>query len=67
MFLVVGFLSSMYCVTAATFDSLTLKTPYPACQANSVAHFSCTHLDELVLITGAISAADCAGRIRAST
>jgi hypothetical protein len=56
----------MYFVTAATFDSLTLNTPYPVCQANSELHFERTHLQELALITGAISAADWAGRIGTS-
>jgi hypothetical protein len=34
----------MYFVTAATFDSLTLNTPYPVCHAKSELHFARTHL-----------------------
>jgi len=56
----------MYFDTAATFDSLTLNTPYPVCHAKSVFHFWRAHRDEFALITRASSEADCMGRIRTS-
>jgi hypothetical protein len=53
-------------VTAATFDSLTLNSPYPVCQANSEFDFARTHFDEFAFMTRAISAANWAGRMRTS-
>src|SRR6266568_3872271 len=54
----------MYFVTAATFDWLTLNTPYPVCHANFESHFSCTQRDEFAFNTRAICAEEWAGRIR---
>lgn len=44
-------------MVASAFDSLTLKTPYPVCQAKSGKCFSRSQRDEFVLPTRAISAA----------
>ena len=49
---------AIYLVTAATYDSLTLNTPYPVCQEKSRLHSSRTHPDEFALITRASSVAD---------
>jgi hypothetical protein len=56
----------MYLVMAGMLDSLTLNTPYPACQTNSLWPRACIHPDEFVLMTRAISAMECAGRMRRS-
>ena len=57
---------AMYRETAGTLDSLTLKAPYPFCQANCLFHLSWTQREELVFTTRATSAAACTGRIRIS-
>ena len=45
----------MYLVTPTTFDSLTLKTPYPVCHVKSTQCFSRTHRDEFAFTVRTIS------------
>jgi len=54
----------MYFVTAATFDSLTLNTPYPVRHANSGSPFLRTHRDEFVFTIRATSAGEWTGRMQ---
>ena len=56
----------MYRVTSATLDSLTLKAPYPVCQAKSALPFALAQREEFVFTNRVRSATDCEGRILTS-